>query len=699
MLKNIIFSFQTLSVFLAVLLALCAGILIIEICRSRKLKSEVKRHKQTADKAVKRQQELEDTLNHLNDFVFFHDLSGNFYEFNTTIGRESDYNPAELPEMNIRDLVPEPYKNQVDQYLERIGKNKKDSGYMRIANKDGRHIIMEYKCSLIYEQGGIPKGVRGIARSITEQYYTRKALEKSEKKYRNILNTIEDGYYEVDLKGRYQLLNRSVLKMLGYDWSELKGQNYKKLISPEDVQTVFKTFNYVFKTGKPVKTFNWRVLRKDGTICHTETSVSLSFDDNRQPAGFQGIVRDISERLENFKKTKQLEAQLRQAQKMESIGTLAGGIAHDFNNILFPIMGYTELTMQDLDPESTAFKNLEKVTSAARRAKALIQQILAFSRQHPEQDPEPIFVQPVIEETLKLIGNTIPASIEIRSDINRETGTVTINPAHLHQMLMNLCTNAYHAMENQETGLLKVSLKQAGSSFDRQKTNSGKTNFICITVSDTGCGISTEIAEKIFDPYFTTKSQDKGTGLGLSVTYGIVKAAGGTITVESEPGKGASFHVFLPENDIKAAELHAKKSAPALAGGREKILLVDDESHVLEIEQSFLESLGYRVDAFTSSTNALDYFRAGPQNFDLVITDQSMPRLSGLELIAHIRKINPHIPVIMCTGYSEKITSEIIKQHKITAMLLKPLAKKDLAETVRKILDLPGQMQVKDRIS
>ncbi|MFP4193698.1 MAG: PAS domain S-box protein [Desulfobacterales bacterium] len=657
--------------------------------KTRRLKAETASHRQDLEKSVLRQKFLTEAMDHLNDYVFSHDLEGNFYEFNASVQKDSDYTKSELGEMNIRDLVPERFKAEVDDYLESIRKNGSDNGYMRIVNKAGEEMILEYTCSLIRGYENTPMGVHGIARNITQQIKTRKALEKSEKRYRNILETIEDGYYEVDLGGHYRCLNKAALQMLGYSWEEIAGESYKKIIAEEDHQQVFETFNYVYRTKTPVKTFHWRSVRSDGSICHQETSVSLMFDDKGNPAGFQGIMRDITERTNARKRQKELEEQLQQAQKMESVGTLAGGIAHDFNNILFPIIGYTELAMQDLSEESQAYQNLEKVMKSSERAKSLVQQILNFSRQSSNEPEEPVYIQPVIKETIKLLKNTIPASIEIKSDIREYTGKAMVNLARIHQVIMNLCTNAYQAMENTEKGLLEVKLKQTEITGE---TSPGYRNltpgqYLCVTVSDTGCGIPPEIKEKIFEPYFSTKEQEKGTGLGLSVSYGIIKQAGGKIMVESMPGKGSTFSVLLPVAKEEAGLIRPGARQGAMPTGTGCILVVDDEQQLVELEKRMLESLGYEVITHTSAVEAEEAFRNRPGRYDMLITDLTMPNKNGTELIKALREIRPDLPVILCTGYSETVSRQKAEALGVGAVLLKPINKNDLAVLVSNALE------------
>ncbi len=681
---------QTIAGLLVLLLAAAAIAVFRSYKQTRSLEKEIARLSGEARQARDYAASMKDIFRHLNDYVFFHDMDGHFKEFNSTGQEASDYSEAELKEMNIKDLVPAPFKEEVDAYLNRIRENGTDRGYMRIIDKKGGHQVFEYNNSVIRDNAGSPIGVRGIARKITGQISARKALAESEKKYRNILESIEDGYYEVDLKGNYELINTALARMVGYGLEELRGQNYRRLMVSDYNQSVLDTFNYVFRTGKPVKALHWEILRKDGSVCHAETSVSLRLDDQGRPDGFQGIVRDITERVKTSEKQKELEAQLHQAQKMESIGTLAGGIAHDFNNILFPIIGYTELTMQELSADSPLYGYMEKVQASARRAKALIRQILAFSRQRAESEVEPEYIQPVVKETLKLLSNTVPSTIEIRSNLQENTGRVMIDLSMIHQVVMNLCTNAYQAMQNAPSGILTVELEEIV--IDDQNTalfhHLTPGTYIRIRVSDNGCGIEPDLGDKIFDPYFTTKPKDKGTGLGLSISYGIVKNAGGHIAADSRPGEGSRFEVFLPVSETKECRGLDEHYDGPLPCGSERILLVDDEKPVIEFEKQLLEKLGYFVTPLTDSQEAFEVFSRQPTAYDLLLTDQTMPKMSGMELVRKIRQIRPDMPVLLCTGYNEKLIHDKIHEAGIQALLIKPITGRDLAITLRQILDV-----------
>ncbi|MGM0452829.1 MAG: PAS domain-containing hybrid sensor histidine kinase/response regulator [Thermodesulfobacteriota bacterium] len=657
--------------------------------KTRQLEDEMHRHKATAEQARRNEKIMADIFNNLNDHLFFHDMDGHFKSVNAQAIKESGYSAQEWLQLNLRDLVPHKRRPEVDAYLARMKNRGTDRGYMQFITKRGHRLVIEYNNSLVYDQNGQPTGVRGIARNITETLNTRKALKQSEAKYRSILDSIEDGYYEVDLSGNIRFFNHSLLRIFGYTDAEIRGTNYRHVVAEPDRKTIFQTFNYVYRTGKPVKTFNWRLLRKDGGVRFVETSVSPNLDDDGNPSGFRGIVRDITKRRRAEQKHRELEAQLQHAQKMESLGTLAGGIAHDFNNILFPLIGYTEMAIEDLPENDTIRENLEQVLQSAERAKALVQQILTFSRQSREHVNEPVLIEPIVKETIKLLQNTVPATIAIETDIAAKAGRVMIHPAQVHQVIMNLCTNAVHAMENQSSGVLRVSVKTVHIAQKDKPVHPDLTPgpYVCISVADTGNGIEPGVVEKIFEPYFTTKPQEKGTGLGLSVSYGIVKNADGVIAVDSPAGEGARFDVYLPV----AAE-SAPASEPAghkgpLPTGREEVLLVDDEYRIVELEKQIIESLGYRVCPRTSSIEALEAFRHNPDRFDIVLTDQTMPNMTGMELARALLKIRADIPIILCTGYSEQVTPEKIENIGIATVMMKPISKKDIAFTLRQTID------------
>ncbi len=390
-----------------------------------------------------------------------------------------------------------------------------------------------------------------------------------------------------------------------------------------------------------------------------------------------------------------LQERLQQAQKMEAIGTLAGGIAHDFNNILMPIMGFAEMSRESVNEGDPLRKNLDQVIDASYRAKELVQQILTFSRQS-SQESRPFQIHLVVKEALKLLRATIPTTIKIREDFDRDCGMINADPTQIHQVVMNLCTNAYHAMR-QEGGYLTVSLckaeKLAIDMAQKLKLESGK--YIKLQISDTGVGMDKATLDKIFEPYFTTKSQDEGTGLGLSVVHGIIESYKGGITVSSVPGKGTTFQVLFPWIPQKEHSVN-QDSISTIPTGKEHVLLVDDEKPICRMMSIVLERLGYRVTSFNNPVDALEKFIERPNLFNLIITDMTMPEMTGIQFSRKILGIMPGMPIILCTGFSDVTDHKQAKSEGIYGYLMKPVSKRDMAIKIRELLDGPKQTNPKD---
>ena len=396
------------------------------------------------------------------------------------------------------------------------------------------------------------------------------------------------------------------------------------------------------------------------------------------------ITRDITERKRAEEERRMLEARLQRAEKMEAIGTLAGGIAHDFNNILMAMIGFTELARIEATPEARN-ECLAQVMVACKRAKDLVNQILTFSRMQ-ETEKLPGQITPVIKEGIKLLRSSIPSTIEIRDAIENKPTVVIADPTQIHQVLMNLCTNSAYAMR-QSGGVLQIALKQEeiGSGAAPSPHGLAPGRYAKLTVSDTGQGIDEASLDRIFDPFYTTKRQGEGTGLGLSVVYGIVKGSGGTVEATSKPGQGTAIMVYLP---LAAPSRETVAGAePEVAGGTERVLFVDDEAMLAELAGRVLRSLGYRVTTRTSSVEALELFRARHGDFDLVITDMTMPNMTGADLAREMLAIRPGLPVILCTGYSEIMTAEQARQVGIRGYVMKPLTRREIAKAVRSALD------------
>jgi signal transduction histidine kinase/ActR/RegA family two-component response regulator len=380
------------------------------------------------------------------------------------------------------------------------------------------------------------------------------------------------------------------------------------------------------------------------------------------------------------------ERQMQQVLKLQSIGTLAGGIAHDFNNILFPIIGYTELAMDDIPEEGPARRSLEEVLKAASRAKELVQQILTFSRRNGHER-KPIRLPIIIREALRLLRASIPKTIDIITDLDENCSSIMGNPTQMHQVVMNLCTNAYQAMR-ETGGEIHVRLGEVNIGYEEmvQRIGIKMGPHLHLVVQDDGVGMDATVLERIFEPYYTTKEPGQGNGLGLSVIHGIVKNHGGFITVESLPGRGSSFHVYLPTIDEMEQDIEVELRA-AETGGGERILLVDDEEQIVAMEKQMLEKLGYQVTACASSSEAWTVFSARPDQFDLMITDMTMPHMAGDRLTEKVLGLRPNLPVILCTGYSDMINEDKAAALGIRRFVMKPVEKNELARAIRDALE------------
>ncbi len=509
-----------------------------------------------------------------------------------------------------------------------------------------------------------------VTRDITEKKLSESAVQESEEKYRSMMEAINDAVYICSSEYIIEYMNPAMIRRTGRDatgeicYSSIHGFNEKcswcvheKIIKGENI-------NHEIGIPKTNKTYHI----SSSPVFHADGSVSSLT-----------VLRDISE-------LKKIQAQLHQSQKMESIGVLAGGIAHDFNNILFPILGYSEMLLKDIPEDSSMRKGLNSIHSGAVRARDLIKQIFTFARQDTSK-LRPMRLQPMVKEALKLIRAIIPATIDIEQDISSDCGEVNADPTNIHQIIMNLITNAYHAMMD-TGGNVKVSLKEITlDENDLIEPDVSPGLYACLIVADTGIGMNKELIGQIFDPFFTTKEKGRGTGLGLSVVHGIVKSMNGMIRIYSEPGMGTEFCIYLPVRENTHKHQILPEVNRSMQGNMEKILLVDDNETILIMEEKMLKILGYQVISNTSSPEALEVFRDSPDKFDLIITDMAMPDMSGDKLAVEIIKIRPDIPVLLCTGFSEIMSEKKAASLGIKGFLMKPVTMKELAQKIREILN------------
>ena len=524
-------------------------------------------------------------------------------------------------------------------------------------NVDETQLLMDLANNLVY----------GIVSLRTQEDHKRavKELRKSEMLFRTYFQLGAIGMAVTSVDKKWLYVNNYLCKMLGYSEKELRQKTWLELTYSEDIEKDVNQFDRLIAGEIDTYTMDKRFIRKDGEIVDTSLSVACARNDDNSIEYFISHLQDISER-------KKAEEELRQAQKMEAIGTLSGGIAHDFNNILSVIIGYAELSLINLPQSNNIYKNLKAIDKAGKMAADLVSQILTFSRS-AEQQKQTLYMHTVVKESLKLLRSTLPTTIDIRQNIDTKCRPILADITQIRQVIMNLGTNAYHAMR-ESGGVLEVKLKERGE-------------YISLTVSDTGYGMEKKILSRIFEPYFTTKKQNEGTGLGLAIVHGIVKDHGGEIIVKSEVGKGTTFEVLFPAIDqilniSKDDEFDSP--LPQFIG---RVLFVDDERAIIDFGEQILRQLGCDVVSANSSMKALEIFSADPEGFDLVITDQTMPSLTGAELAKKILEVRADIPIALTTGFSEIINEEEAKAIGIREFIFKPLSIDNIIKITSKILE------------
>jgi len=654
---------------------------------------DITEYKQAEEALRESRRQLADIIDFLPNATFVIDREGRVIAWNRAIEEMTGVNAADmlgrgdyeyaLPFYGKRrpiliDLVLHP-SGQAGAAYSKIGKG----GTVFEAEEHtptlrGRGAYLIGTASVLRDSKGNIVGAIESLRDITERKRMEEALARAEEKYRSIFENALEGIFQTTPEGRFLSVNPSLARILGYGSPEETIRSVTDLSRQVyvDPERRLELLQLTMERGI-VQDFEIQVQRKDRSLAWIKISLRGVRDHSGRLVYMEGTAQDITDR-------KVLESRLLQAQKIEAIGTLAGGIAHDFNNILAAIIGYTEMTRQTVEhPDPRRY--LDQVLKACDRARNLVGQILAFSRK-AEREIRPVDVRSIVKEALKFLRATLSSTIKIRQKIAPGTHAVLADPTQIHQVLINLCTNAAHAMR-EKGGVLQVDLEnidvRPGSRAFPSDLPSGP--YLKLTISDTGTGIDHPILHRIFDPFFTTKRPGEGTGLGLSVVYGIVKECGGTVTVSSEPGAGSVFSVCLPAlvDGVEAA-LEPVEPVPT---GSERILFVDDERVLVELARTMLTALGYTVTATCDSIKAFEIFKNRADEFDLIITDLTMPRLTGVELARAILAMRPEIPVILCTGYTEMVTEEEVKQAGIRQFVMKPLNTKNVARLIRRVLD------------
>ena len=517
-----------------------------------------------------------------------------------------------------------------------------------------------------------------FVKSVKARKNAERSLKERETQLKTLLETIPDLIWLKDIEGVYLACNLKFERFFGAKQADIVGKSDYDFVDKKLADFFRRNDMAAIEAGATCRNEEEIVYSEDGSKALLETLKTPMFNNKGEIVGVLGVGRDITDR-------KKMEMRLQQSQKMEAIGTLAGGIAHDFNNILTAIIGFSELAYEEAHSAKTVSECLREVLGASDRAKDLVEQILAFSRQGNSERVS-LDMNRVVEKAVRFLRSSLPTTITISTYTDSQIGLVLGDATQLHQILVNLSTNAFHAME-EAGGILKISLKEIHLRQEdlphAWEVQAG--DFVRLSVIDTGVGFGKELKERIFDPYFTTKEPGKGTGMGLSIVHGIVQDMDGFITVQSEVGTGTTVEVFFPVKE--PLDLVEHTFAGTLPLGQEKILFVDDEKMLADLAERMLEKLGYQVTVCTDSVEALHIFEEKPDEFDLVITDQTMPVMDGAGLSIKMLQIRPNIPIVLCTGYSSVMSEKKAKDLGVKELVQKPLRTKELARIIRKVLD------------
>jgi len=548
-----------------------------------------------------------------------------------------------------------------------------------IRTRQGELRAIHWNNSMLRDAAGNVIGTASIGEDVTERKRAEAALRESEENFRQLAENITEVFWITDpTKNEMVYVSPAYEAIWGHKYAEVfqSPHSWLDAIHPDDRQRIADAA--MTKQVRGNYDEEYRIVRPDKSVRWIRDRAFPVKDAAGVIYRIAGVAEDITNR-------KKLEEQVRRAQKVEAIGQLAGGIAHDFNNILGAIIGYVELARLEIGDNPAAADSLANVTKASKRAADLVRQILTFSSEH-EQERKPTRLKPVIEEALTLLRASVPTMIEFQTDL-ADTPTVLADTSAIHQVIMNLGTNAWHAMRD-KPGKVKVELAAlvVDDVFASTHPDLQPGSYVRLSVSDTGCGMDRATLERIFDPFFTTKSSGEGTGLGLAVVHGIVKSHDGGISVYSHPGEGSTFHLFLPVYQDEAITLDSK-ATPIPLGNGQRILLVDDEESLVSVGKKILERLGYLVTAKTSVLEALTLFRDRPAQFDLVITDFAMPILDGSRFVRQLLQMQPRLPIILTTGYSGTLTSEAVRELGACELLIKPATIRALAEAVHRLLN------------
>jgi len=646
--------------------------------KTRKLREEIEKKNRYENELIKSHKEWSAAMDASEDAIYILDLNRKIITANKTFYRLTGSSPQKAIGSHIEHVV-HPQGEEVPCPVCKAQEEKRDEVIVMEPDHPDNPapVPIEVTVKVVKDDDGKPVSIFMRLHDLSKQRETENALRTSRDEWEKTFNAMSD---IVTIQNKDMLIIRA--NKAAHDFFEVA----KGGLQGRYCYEVFRGIDQPCSQCPGLQTGRGDS-NEYATIKHE--ALGKTFYVTRSPIWSEdGQIEQIIHVAKDISKQKKLEEELFQAHKMEAIGTLAGGIAHDFNNILASIMGYSELSLMELRENDPVLEYVEQINLAANRAKYLVRQILSFSRKNaPVQ--EPFLPSSIIKEALKLMRASLPSSIIIKEEIDQNCGEILADPTSLHQIMVNLCTNALHAIEDQN-GEILVKLTQ---SYLTEEETEGSISvkpgrYVLLSVSDTGVGMESKTAERIFEPYFTTKETGKGTGMGLSVVHGIVKRYNGLIKVESEPGAGTTFKLYFPvyegEEVLGTKEENSLESLPR---GTERIMVVDDEETIVRLEKTVLESLGYRVVFFKNSSEALSEYEKNHEDFDLLITDQTMPRMTGVELCKRIAQISSGFPMIICTGHSDTVDEKIAKGIGIKRYIQKPIKLRDLAIQIREVLD------------
>jgi PAS domain S-box-containing protein len=648
-----------------------------QVATMQTLEAERKRTEETLRKS---QEKYRSVLDSIEEGYFELDLSGNFTFFNDAVCKAFGYSREELMGMNNRDYTtPETAQKMYDIFnqIYRTGKPAIVVDY-EIIRKDGSRMVLELSASLKTDSQGQPVGFQGVGRDVSARSRAEEELRESEERYRTVLEANPDPVVVYDIEGMVVYFNPAFAEVFGWNLEDRVGKKMDLFVPEENWPETQTMINKVL-AGESFSGVETRRYTKTGDIIPVSVSGAIYRDRDGNPVG--SVIN-----LRNIREQKELEAQLQHAQKMEAVGTLAGGIAHDFNNLLQAVQGYAELLLRGKTGDEREFPAMQKILRAARRGAELTRQLLTFGRK-VESKKRPLDLNSEIQETRRLLERTIPKMIEIELQLTDDSRTINADPVQIEQLLMNLAVNAKDAMP--AGGKLTVSTANITLDEDYCQVHpeARPGDYVLLTVADTGHGMDQDTLEHIFDPFYTTKEVGKGTGLGLSMVYGIVKNHEGYITCTSEPGVGTTFSIYLPSMDLEGDRTGEESVESPMPGGRETILIVEDEESIRELGVEVFGNAGYTVHVTADGESALEFYRDKGETIDLIILDLIMPGMGGLRCLEELLRLNPKARILIASGYpTDDDTAEAVETG-AKGFVRKPYKTDHMLRAVRQVLD------------